>query len=267
MQHESSRAPISAFIVCMNEERQIRRCLESVRWCAEIVVVDSGSTDRTLDICREYTDRIFHRDWTGYVEQKRFGLEQCSNEWVLNLDADEEVSPELAAEMRTLVETPGAADGFDGFQVNRVVFYLGRWWRKGGWYPEYRLRLCRRTRTRWGGTDPHEHALVEGPTRRLTGELRHFTYTGIRDHVQRLNSHTTAAAESLFRKGRKPSLLKVLFNPPLRFLKFVVVKKGYREGVAGIYVGVLEAVSVYLKYVKHWERCLEEERARTTEER
>ena len=130
-----ARSSISAFIVCCNEERQIRRCLESVSWCDEIVIVDSGSKDKTLSICNEFTHKITHKDWEGYVKQKRFALEQCSSDWVLNVDADEEVSQELKEEILAILTKdaqPGQAS-INGYFLNRVVFFLDRWWRKGGW--------------------------------------------------------------------------------------------------------------------------------------
>ena len=246
---------ISAFIVCCNEERKIRRCLESIAWCDEIVVVDSGSTDQTLSICREYTDRIFQRPWPGFVEQKRYALEQCRSEWALNIDADEEVSPELRTDIEGILanDDPSNVNAFNGYELSRVVFFLGRWWRKGGWYPEFRLRLCRRTRTDWGGEDPHERALVEGAIGRLKGELRHYTYANLADQVRSLNSLSTAAAATLHRHGRRSSLLVILSRPIGRFFKFYVLKRGFREGVAGVLVAIFESAYVFLKYAKLWE--------------
>lgn len=245
------RPTVSAFIVCMNEERQIRRCLDSIKWCDEIVVIDSGSTDRTLEICREYTDRIVNRPWPGFVEQKRFGLLQCTSDWVLNIDADEVVTDELRDEIQATLMAPG---GHQGFYLLRVVHYLGKFWRKGGWYPEYRLRLCLRTATTWGGDDPHEKAIVSGPTRRLRGELHHFTYEDFSNQIRSLNNFATAAADTLWKKGVRPSLLKILLNPLARFVKFYLLRKGFREGMSGFLVAGIEAFYVYLKYVKLWER-------------
>lgn len=246
-----TRPGISAFVVCCNEERRIRQCLESIAWCEEIVIVDSGSTDRTLDICREYTERIFQRPWPGFVEQKRFGLSQCRNEWVLNLDADEEVSAELAAEIqRTLA---GGSASIDGYQLLRVVFFLGKWWRRGGWYPEYRLRLCRKSRTEWGGEDPHEKALVSGVTARLTGELHHYTYADFTYQVRSLNNLSSAAAKTMHGKGERSSPMKIFGNPISRFLKFYVLKRGFLEGYPGLIVACMEGFYVFLKYAKLWE--------------
>ena len=249
-----ARVRISVFIICFNESKRIRRCLESVKWCDEIVIIDSGSTDNTLAICREYTDRIFVREWPGYVEQKCFGLSQCRHEWVLNLDADEEVSEGLRDEIVSKVLSADSKIGqINGFYLSRIVFYLNRWWRRGGWFPEYRLRLCRRSVTKWGGENPHEKAIVEGPTHKLEGELFHYTYDSISDHILRLNRYSSTAAESMHRRGKRATPLNLVFNPVTRFLKFYFVKKGFREGVPGLLVAFLEGYYVLLKYIKLWE--------------
>ncbi len=249
------RASISAFIVCCNEERQIRRCLESVKWCDEIIVIDSGSKDDTLDICREYTDKITHREWQGYVLQKRFALEQCASEWVLNIDADEEVSPELQHEIQNILARDGEPieSAINGYHINRVVFFLNRWWRKGGWYPEYRLRLCRRSQTSWGGEDPHEKASVIGTTARCASELHHYSFTDLSDYVRRMNTLSSNATATLRRRGSRPNIFAITLRPLARFFKFYVQKRGYREGIAGFVVAAIEAYAVMLKYAKLWE--------------
>lgn len=245
---------VSAFIVCCNEERQIRRCLESVRWCDEIIVVDSGSTDTTLAICAEFTEKISHRTWSGYVEQKRHALSLCSGTWVLNLDADEEVSPELASELQAIAQRDARGEiSTNGYYINRVVFFLNRWWRKGGWYPEYRLRFCRRQATTWGGADPHEKAFVTGATARCAAELFHYSFTDLTDYARRLNTLASNAALTMHRKGARGSVVDLLFRPVARFCKFYIIKRGWREGRAGLIVALIESYGVLLKYAKLWE--------------
>ena len=253
--NKPARSSISAFIVCCNEERQIRRCLESVSWCDEIVIVDSGSKDKTLSICNEFSDKITHKDWEGYVKQKRFALEKCSCDWVLNVDADEEVSEELKEEILAILaeDAKPGRPSINGYFLNRVVFFLERWWRKGGWHPEYRLRLCRRSATTWGGEDPHEKASVTGATARCKSELHHYSFTDLTDYVRRMNTLSSNATSTLLNRGVKPSLLAIILRPAARFFKFYITRKGYREGTAGFIVAVIEAISVFLKYAKVWE--------------
>jgi glycosyltransferase involved in cell wall biosynthesis len=239
---------VSAIVVCFNEEANILACLDSVRWCDEIVVVDSHSTDRTLDIARQFTDRIFVRDWPGYREQKQFALDQARHEWVLNLDADERVSPEL----RTEIERELAAGDPDvnGFWIPRLVYYLGRWWHRGGWYPDYRLRFFRRERARWGGINPHEKVIVEGRTRRLTGNLLHFTYADVGEHLLTVNRLTDISSAELLKRpprGRFPGLV---LRPAWRFLRSLVVSRGLLEGWPGLFVAATAAFYVFLKYAK-----------------
>lgn len=251
---------ISCSIICFNEEKNIRRCLESVKWCDEIVVVDNGSTDRTLEICGQYTNKILFRAWAGYVDQKQFALEQCAHDWVLNIDADEEVSSELRDEILATMNESQPSTQVNGYYLLRVVYYLDRWWRKGLWYPEYRLRLCKKSATSWGGMDPHEKAMVQGLTKRLNGELHHYTYTDISDHIAQLNNFSSQSAKSMHQEGKKFSLLKLIFNPFFRFFKSYIIKKGYREGIPGLVVSALNAYYVIMKYAKLWE--LQRERHR-----
>ena len=254
MNLDKSCYSVSAFIVCMNEESQIRRCLESVSWCNEIIIVDSGSTDKTLEICREFTDKVLFRSWTGYVDQKKFALEQCKSQWVLNIDADEEVSPELKKEMLLLLSDDKKNRlPINGYQLSRVVYYLNRWWRHGGWYPEFRLRLCRKEATSWGGVDPHEKAVVTGKTIRLKGELYHYTYSDLTDQIARLNKFSSSAAKSIFGQGHRTTIAEILGRPVFRFIKFYIFKQGFRDGIAGLIVALLESYYVFLKYAKVWE--------------
>ncbi len=246
----SAREPISCCIICFNEAANIRRCLESVKWCDEIIVVDSFSSDQTVAICREYTSRILQRPWPGYVEQKRFALAQASHEWVLNIDADEEVSPELQREIIEVLRRNDPA--VDGFFIPRLVYYLGRWWWRG-WYPGYRLRLFRKTKARWGGIDPHEKVLLRGHADRLHGALYHYTYEDIADHLQALNMLTEVASRELLQRGRQVHIADLLLRPLWRFFRFYLIRGCIWEGIPGFFVAVTSAFYVFLKYAKAWE--------------
>ena len=246
-----ARPMVSAIVVCFNEERNIGACLDSLRWCDEIVVVDSFSTDRTVEICRQYTERVVQRQWTGYRDQKAFAHSLATKDWVLLVDSDERVSPELRDEIKaSLLSYDGT---YAGFSVPRLVFYLGRWWWRGGWYPDYDVRLFRRDRATWGGTDPHEKILVNGKVRRLRNPLYHFSYQDIEDHVQRINRFTSISSRELFQEQKRWRLRDALLRPPFRFFRSYILDRGFLEGFAGFYVALTTAVYVFLKYAKLWE--------------
>ena len=246
------RRPVSCCIVCFNEEQGIRRCLESVKWCDEIIVVDSFSTDKTLEICQDYSTHIIQRAWPGYVEQKRFALSQVSHEWILNIDADEEVSPLLRNEIQAVLQQDDPA--VDGFYMPRLVHYLGRWWWHG-WYPSYRLRLFRKHKVRWGGVDPHEKVLLHGRSERLIGNLHHYTYTDISDHLRTVNSLTDISSRELMLRKRQRHLSDIVLRPLWRFLSFYLLRGCIRDGIPGLFVAVTSAFYVFLKYAKLWEQA------------
>lgn len=236
----------------MNEEDCIERCLKSLTWCDEIVVIDSGSTDKTLEICSKYTEKVFHNDWPGYSEQKKFALTKCTSDWVLNIDADEEVSEGLQDAIQKVLESKESK--VKGYEINRVVYHLNYWWREGGWHPEYRLRLCHRKNTSWGGSNIHEHAIVDGKVERLTGELYHYSFNNIAEHVAIINKYSSLLSDEIIeRKPNTKAVLKLFFNPIIRFIKFYFLKKGYKYGIAGLIVAVTESFYVFLKYAKVWE--------------
>ncbi|GAB4271954.1 MAG: glycosyltransferase family 2 protein [Deferrisomatales bacterium] len=241
---------LSATLICRDEADKIRGALESVRFCDEVVVLDSGSTDGTVEICRELADVVVETHWPGHVEQKNRALDRATGQWVFALDADERATPELAAEIRrVLAEEPAV----DGFLIGRHVHYLGRWIDHSGWYPEPRVRLFRRGRGRWVGIDPHDEVRVEGPVGRLRGEIVHYTYDDLADHVRTLNRFSSAFAREHGARGRRFSWGQLLARPPLEFLKKYVVQRGFLDGPQGFFVASLSAFYVFLKWAKLWE--------------
>ncbi len=241
------RRPVSCCIICFNEEHAIRRCLESVKWCDEVIVVDSFSTDKTVEICQDYAARIIQRPWSGYVEQKRFALSQARHEWVLNVDADEEVTLPLQNEVQAVLQRDDPA--VDGFYIPRLVHYLGRWWWRG-WYPSYRLRLFRKHKVRWGGVNPHEKVLLHGYSDRLSGNLHHYTYDDISDHLRTINNLTDISSHELVLRKHQRRLTDVLFRPLWRFLNFYFLRGCIRDGLPGLFVSATSAFYVFLKYAK-----------------
>ncbi|HME60504.1 MAG TPA: glycosyltransferase family 2 protein [Candidatus Binatia bacterium] len=254
----NSLVTVSAIVVCFNEEDRIEDCLESIRWCDEIVIVDSFSTDRTPEICRRYTDRFVQRQWTGYRDQKAFAHSQASKDWVLLVDSDERVTPELKEEILSVLA--GENGRYAGYAVPRLVKYLDRWWWHGGWYPDYDVRLFRRERATWGGSDPHEKILVDGPVCRLRHPLHHYSYRNIEDHLERINRFTSISSRELRKEGGQWRLSAALLRPAVRFFRSYFLKRGFMEGFAGFYVAVTAAVYVFLKYAKLWELELEEKK-------
>jgi glycosyltransferase involved in cell wall biosynthesis len=242
--------PVSATLITCNEQANIEGALASLTWADEIVVLDCGSSDRTLEICRRFTDRIFHRDWTGFVDQKNCATERASHDWIFSLDADERVSPELRQEIDRL-----RSGGFSlsGYRIPRVAYFMGRWIRHGDWYPDYQLRLFDRRRGRWQGGRVHESVKIDSQHGRLKGEIHHFTYRSLADYLKRLETYSSLAAADYHQRGRTSTPLKLLGNPVTTFARAYLLKGGFLDGVPGLMVAAMGAISVFFKYAKLYE--------------
>jgi len=242
---------VTACVTTFNEEHNIHRCLRSLSWCEEIVVVDSFSTDRTMEICREYTDRVYQNEWLGYIGQKNLIRKMASHDWLLFIDADEEVSDELREQiLREFRNGPGE---ICGYEFPRMVNYMGRWIRYGEWYPDVKLRLFRKDRGRSGGQEPHDQVFVSGPVKRLRGHLHHYTYDDLHDHVETMNRFSTITAEEKYKEGKRFKWVDFVFRPPFRFFKAFFMKRGFMDGTRGFLIALLSTVGVYIKYAKLWE--------------
>lgn len=240
---------ISVVMITHNEEKRLEAALRSVREIAdEIVVVDSESTDITVRIAERHGARIFLRKWTNYADQKNFGNEQAAGPWILSLDADERVSPELRRELLALKTAPEA--GYAAFSMPRQVYYLGRWIRHSGWYPDRRPRLFLRGRARWEGDFVHEALVIDGPAGRLDGPLHHFTYASIADHAARINRFSGLGAQKLYARGTKGRLIHLALLPPARFLKSYVLRLGFMDGYPGLVIAALNGYAIFLRYAK-----------------
>jgi hypothetical protein len=244
------RPQVSAMVVCQDEERHIAQCLESLAWCDELVVIDGGSHDRTPEIARRFTQRVVTNPWPGHRAQKQFGVEVARGEWVLNVDADERVTPELASEVvAALARVPGHVDGF---AIPRLVCYLGRWWQRGALHPRWVLRLVRRSAVRWGGVDPHERAQVAGRVGRLRAPLLHYTYVDMADHVRSANRLTTVAAHSPRGRGGVGAG-RLVIVPAWYFFRSWVLQRGCLDGLPGLFVAATAAFYAWLRAAKVWE--------------
>ena len=243
---------LTVTVITYNEAEHIAAALDSVAWADEIVVVDSGSTDGTADLARGKATRVIVRAWPGYSEQKNFAADSATHEWVLSMDADERVTPELAAEIRALMARGPEARGY---RIRRVSRYLGRWIRSTDWFPDYQLRLYRRTAGRWNGLRIHESfRLHEGAPETLRGELQHYAYRDISHHLHKIDAYTTLVADEWHAQGRRTNLLALAVHPPLAFLRNYVLRLGFRDGAAGLVISILNSYYVFLKLAKLWER-------------
>lgn len=239
---------ISVVIITFNEEKKIEDALKSVAGAAsEVIVVDSRSTDDTVKIVKKHTNRVFERDWAGYADQKNFGNSKASFPWVLSLDADERLSPELREELLELRKTEPSCSGF---VIPRQVFYLGRWIRHSGWYPDRRVRLFRKDKARWEGDYVHEKLVVEDRTEKLKGTIHHFTYRNIADHLARINKFSGLGAQKLYAGKKKCRWYHLVFLPAGRFLKAYILKLGFLDGFAGLVISVLTGYAIFVRYAK-----------------
>lgn len=242
---------ISATIITLNEEKNIEAALESLAWADEIVVVDSESSDRTVEIARRFTDKVITQKWLGYAAQKNFASQQASHDWVFNLDADERLSPELQREIVALKS--GAQTDTAAFEMPRKVFYLGKWIQHSGWYPDYKIRLYNRAKGQWQGKYVHESVTVQGRVGRLAGDLFHFTVASASEHHLRLDRYTTLAAQEAFENGRRASFAAIAFAPFATFIKSYVVKLGFLDGIQGLAIAYFAGYYVFMKSLKLWE--------------
>lgn len=238
---------ISAAIITLNEQRNVARAMESLRCCDEIVVVDSGSTDRTVEIARNLGARVIENPWQGYADQKNYATEQCANDWVLSLDADESLSEALEGEIWQIRKH---GPQFDAYTMPRLAQYLGRWILHSGWYPDRKVRLYDRRRARWKGKFVHESVVVDGRIGHLKSNLLHFTCDSLSEHLRSLDRYTTLAAEQLLEEKTGVSWGQLLFDPPWTLFRTFILKRGFQDGPEGLAIAWMAAMYNFLKFAK-----------------
>ena len=236
---------LSVTVIALNEEENIVPCLESVRFADEIIVVDSGSTDRTLELARNFTGRIFTIDWQGFAGTKNFALEQATGDWVFSLDADERVPEGLREEILKVVKDDGP---LDGYRIPRKNYVGGRWIRRLGWYPDYTLRLFRRGRGRFKDREVHEEVEVEGKVGLLQTPLEHYSYRSLEEYASRQDRYARLAAREMRKAGRRPVPGELLWRPALTFLNLFFLKLGFLEGALGLKLALQSSRYNFLKY-------------------
>jgi glycosyltransferase involved in cell wall biosynthesis len=245
---------LSVVLITYNEQPNIRRTLESVQWADEIIIVDSGSSDATVSICREYTEKVFHQEWLGFGKQKNAAIDKASGEWVLSLDADEPVEVALAEELRCIIAAPQA---LDGYRIPRKTFFLGKQIRYGGWYPDRNLRLFRKGAGRFEERAVHEAIKVQGTVGNTRHAILHYAYPDLASYMSSINKYSSLAVNVMAEKGItrfKAGWVNILFRPVLTFVLKYFFRFGFLDGKHGLVLNLFHSYYVFAKYAKAWEQ-------------
>jgi glycosyltransferase involved in cell wall biosynthesis len=238
---------LSVIIITKNEGRNIRACLESVTWANEIIVVDSGSQDDTVAICREFTPHVYAHDWPGFGAQKNRALNYASKNWVLSLDADERVSPELRRDIESVLSE---ANAVNAYSIPRLSGYCGRFMRHSGWYPDHVLRLFRRKNAHFSDDLVHERLLVEGSKKQLKGLLLHYAFENMEEVLHKVNQYSSAGALMMQQRGRQATLSGAVLRGFWSFMRTYVLRAGFLDGREGFMLAVSNAEGTYYRYLK-----------------
>jgi glycosyltransferase involved in cell wall biosynthesis len=249
---------ISVIIITKNEERNIRACLESVKWADEIVIVDDGSIDRTIEIEKEFTDKIFIKEWQGFGAARNFAISQCTNEWILCLDADERITPELKDEIKDAVLRVPV--DVKAMSMPRRANFLGSWINHCGWYPGRITRLFRRNTGSYSDDLVHEKISINGKTIELKSDILHYTDPTLEHYFEKFNRYTSLAAQGLNVENKRFQLMKLIVNPIWIFFRMYILRLGFLDGIPGLILCILSANYVFTKYAKHWEYSKNEKR-------
>jgi glycosyltransferase involved in cell wall biosynthesis len=238
---------ISATIITFNEERNIARVIESLRCCEEILVLDSGSNDRTVEIAGKLGARVEEASWHGYAAQKNIAAQLATHDWILSLDADESLSEALEAEIWHIKK---AGAKYEGYTMPRLAQYLGRWILHSGWYPDRKVRLFDRRKARWVGEFVHESVKVDGPVGHLESNLLHFTCSSLSEHLRTMDSYTTLAAQEMVTRGQSLGFARLLLDPPWTIFRTYVLKLGFLDGIEGLTIAYMAGLYNFVKYAK-----------------
>jgi glycosyltransferase involved in cell wall biosynthesis len=238
---------LSAILITKNEEANLERCLQSVAWVDEIIVVDSESTDNSVDIARSFEAKVFRPEWKGFGPAKQYALEQATGDWILSIDADEEISFTLKNEILQLLEKEPP---YDGYRIPRKTQFLGKWILHSGWYPDYVLRLFKKSAGHFTSALVHEKVEIDAKSGQLHNPLMHYSYPTIEDYTRKLDQYSTLGAEELFRSGKKFSAYCLAIKPFLSFWKKLLFHRGWRDGWEGFLIAYLTSTGTLLKYAK-----------------
>jgi glycosyltransferase involved in cell wall biosynthesis len=238
---------LSITIITLNEEKNLRNCLESVTFADEIVVVDSGSQDRTLAIAHEFTGQVFQEPWPGFARQKNLAQDKARGPWILNIDADERVTPKLKEEILSIIPK---GPSYAGYKIPRKNYFCGQWIRHGGWYPNHQLRLYLKEEGAFAQREVHEQVVINGRVGTLKAPLEHFTYDSISDYLKRMDRYSELSAKQYLAEGKKVSWLEILLRTKYTFFKMWVLQRGFLDGPKGLVLAVLYSYYTFVKYAK-----------------
>jgi len=253
MDERIDRQSVSCAIVVFNEEQNIYDCLDSAKWMDEIIIVDSYSTDQTIDICQQFTDHIFQRAWNGFGEQKNFAIHQAKSDWVFIIDADERITPELRREIETILRLKEANHPV-AYSVPRRNYYYGKWVKHAGCYPDWQLRLFRNGIGQHNDGEPHPKFIFDGERGMLIEPLEHFTERTINDHFRKFRNLTTLAAWERGKSKKKVFLTDLIGRPLFTFFKYYLARKGFLDGMHGFLVSGFASMYTFVKYAKLYEK-------------
>lgn len=242
---------ISAILITKNEENNLARCLENIKWADEIIVVDSGSTDKTAEIAKKFGAKVFENQWSGYGAQKNFAIDKTTNNWVLSIDADEVVTSELQKEIEKIIQIPGE---YVAFKMPRKLIFQGKFLRWGGCYPNYQVRLFRKSKARFSHDLVHEKLIVDGKIGCLRGSLVHYSYKDLSDYLKRLNLYTTLDAQKRFSSGKKFHS-RYYIQPLFKFFSMYFLRLGFLDGLPGLNWAILSSFYDFVKFQKLRELC------------
>lgn len=239
---------ISVLIICKNEEKTIRSCLESVKWADEIIIIDSYSTDNTLEICKDYTDKIYKNKWEGFAKQKIFGLSKCSGEWIFSIDSDEVCPKELKEEILTKIN-----DCFDGYLIPRKNYFKNHRLKFGGTHPDYQLRLFKRNKVKLNNRIVHESFIIDGNLGKLKNSIEHYPYRTFKEYLEKINNYSSLSAEEKFKNSKKTNIFLIIFRPIFEFKKNYFLQLGFLDGIAGFYKALFHSLTKLYTEIKLWE--------------
>lgn len=246
---------LSAVIITKNEEHNIKRCLNSIKnFTDEIVIVDSGSTDRTLEICRSYSCKIISSEWLGFGKTKKLAVNSATNDWVLAIDADEEVTTELAGEIKSVLLKN---DLLAGYRIEWLSYFIKGWIKHSGWNKQYKIKLFDRRKGNFNDSLVHEKVIINGEVGYLKNKLNHYTYLDMNSFISKMNHYTTDGAKMLGDKGERASFFGAYLHGAATFIKIYLLKMGFLDGKLGLVLAANYAFAAYLKYIKYWEMSTE----------